>query len=442
MRHANKEGISLVWTVLMLPVFVGFVGLAIDVGYAVWVAQQLQVAADAAALSSAAYLNQTEEFARSAAQLVAERNAAAGDPVQIDPDADVEFGAFDRATRTFQPAAFGSGNAVRVIARRTDDSPSGPLALLFGPAFGVGTINLQREAVALRSGGQGGDGLAVLHSDQPGAFTVTGNSTLTVAGGGIHVNSSHDEGAVLGNASTINLTEPVVEGGWTGDAPALSITGGTRILGNGANLPLIHYGAPPMPDPLGFLEFSEHVDGLRAMMDGPGLSYDGKTAVISPGYYPDGIRVNSSKTNLSLLPGIYVVSGNGLDINGGTFYADGVMLFITGDNARVSLRGNTQVHLTPYQSEGSPFNGISIFRDYQKPGDAALPDSTINGNSSFVIDGTLYFPNAHLELSGSNVTVGNRIIVRTIGIGGNSNITINRQGMGYDPQMGSIFLVS
>ena len=26
--------------------------------------------------------------------------------------------------------------------------------------------------------------------------------------------------------------------------------------------------------------------------------------------------------------------------------------------------------------------------------------------------------------------------------GGNSNITINRQGMGYDPQMGSIFLVS
>ena len=116
MRRTGQEGISLIWTVLMLPVFVGFVGLAIDVGYSVWVAQQLQVAADAAALSSAAYLSQTEEFARSAAEIVAGRNAAAGDAVEIDPDADVEFGAFDRATRTFQPAAYGSGNAVRVVA--------------------------------------------------------------------------------------------------------------------------------------------------------------------------------------------------------------------------------------------------------------------------------------------------------------------------------------
>ncbi len=29
MRCTNRDGVSLVWTVLMLPVFIGFVGLAI-----------------------------------------------------------------------------------------------------------------------------------------------------------------------------------------------------------------------------------------------------------------------------------------------------------------------------------------------------------------------------------------------------------------------------
>ncbi len=40
------------------------------------------------------------------------------------------------------------------------------------------------------------------------------------------------------------------------------------------------------------------------------------------------------------------------------------------------------------------------------------------------------------------MTVGNRIIVRTIEVSGNGEITINRQGMGYENQMGSVFLVS
>ena len=37
----EKEGVSLIWVTVMLMVFVAFVGLALDTGYAVWVGPRL-----------------------------------------------------------------------------------------------------------------------------------------------------------------------------------------------------------------------------------------------------------------------------------------------------------------------------------------------------------------------------------------------------------------
>jgi hypothetical protein len=86
-RLSNRKGIMIVWLALfLLPLLLIFLGLAVDMGYMYFVKNQLQVAADAAALAGAAKLDpgdpttlQTD--ARREAWKFACKNSAAGQPV-------------------------------------------------------------------------------------------------------------------------------------------------------------------------------------------------------------------------------------------------------------------------------------------------------------------------------------------------------------------------
>ena len=52
----NEHGQALIITLISFTVLLGFVGLAVDVGYMFYTKRQLQVAADAAALAGASVL--------------------------------------------------------------------------------------------------------------------------------------------------------------------------------------------------------------------------------------------------------------------------------------------------------------------------------------------------------------------------------------------------
>ena len=101
--------------------------MAIDLGYAVLVRSQLQVAADSAVTGAALRMGTSHEYVVQAAKSAARGRIASGRSVVV-TDADVQLGLWNTDARTFTPSGSG-GNAVRVVARR--DEPDGS----FRPPF-------------------------------------------------------------------------------------------------------------------------------------------------------------------------------------------------------------------------------------------------------------------------------------------------------------------
>jgi hypothetical protein len=149
--HAGERGAVLVTTALLLTVLLVCAALTVDLGYLYCARAQLQNAADAAALAGIAELRSGgDDWAvRDAAADVAAANEAAASPVQLDADRDVVIGRYDWRAGAFSAGTDGGrGSAVKVVARRTDDSPAGPIALFFAPIFGKRSADVSAEAVA------------------------------------------------------------------------------------------------------------------------------------------------------------------------------------------------------------------------------------------------------------------------------------------------------
>lgn len=134
----------------------GFAALSVDIGMLCNAKAELQRTADAAAIAAAAELGasnsaQAMNAARTVASNYAASNRVLGRGVTLDPDADIVFGRAwipDNSTQySFTPTQT-APNAVRVVARRTAGSPSGPVPLFFANVFGRRMGNVSAQATA------------------------------------------------------------------------------------------------------------------------------------------------------------------------------------------------------------------------------------------------------------------------------------------------------
>jgi hypothetical protein len=135
---------------LMLAVLLGLAALVIDLGYQGAAQAELQAAADAAAHAGAMQLDGTSEglaTATAAAVDFAAFNAAAGEPVVLDPDAEVVLGIWDDASASFMAGgATELIDTVQITARR-DDLP----AWFAHAAFGHDALAASVQSVARRT---------------------------------------------------------------------------------------------------------------------------------------------------------------------------------------------------------------------------------------------------------------------------------------------------
>ena len=155
---ASRRGAIALLAAVFLVVAAAFLAFSVDLGYLVVVESELQNAADAAALSAARALSGGREAAVAAAQVWAGRNTAAGRPVELVPEEDVEIGQWDVATASFTalpPGAPEAANAVRVTCRRTA-ARGNPLNLFFAPILGTRHGGVQASAVAAVEGARCG----------------------------------------------------------------------------------------------------------------------------------------------------------------------------------------------------------------------------------------------------------------------------------------------
>lgn len=150
-----RRGAVVVQVAVMSTVILGMGALAIDVGSMYATQTELQAAADSAALAAAQRLMGDDSgvspttLARETASEYAAMHKVAGYNATLEAS-DVELGRAQSAGGRweFSPAA-GGFDCVRVLVRKTENSPNGALSLGFANIFGVGKKDLWARATAM-----------------------------------------------------------------------------------------------------------------------------------------------------------------------------------------------------------------------------------------------------------------------------------------------------
>jgi hypothetical protein len=432
-RDRRRRGAVIVWVAVSMIALLGCVGLALDTARVLLVAHELQTAADAGALAGAQFVRTDAVLAMLSARSTTEANDAEGDAILLpdnpgnDPGGKVVLGRFDRETRTFT-ATLTAPNAVKVIACRTT-AQNGALPLIFGPIFNVADANVKRQAIAMIGGGTGA-GLIALNKTDRAALSISGTVTLEVDGGAIQVDSIDSRAIDTNGGPTIN-------------APEINVVGDAAISSNTIYSGDVNPNSPYVPDPLAYLT----APNWEAMTDYGGVSVTGSSAKevqLEPGYYPQGISMTNNFGTLRLAPGIYVLDGPGLKVTGGNMYAHGVMFYVKGTGV-IDLEGNGVIQVTPidptkysYPSGTEDYEGISFFQD--SPSNTVKTASKLVGTNDMLLEGTLYFRNNEIHISGTSQGFGNQLIADTVTISGTGFVRINYDGR--NPAAGNrVFLV-
>lgn len=150
-----------------------------------------------------------------------------------------------------------------------------------------------------------------------------------------------------------------------------------------------------------------------------GSCYSGAIgSTLSPGTYCGGLSLSG---NITMDPGIYVISGGTLKINAGANVTGaGVMFYLT-NGAQLSLNGNATMNISAATT--GTYSGLLFYGDRTM----AYASQTINGNASSLFTGAVYFPSQDIRLLGNFSGAGGcmQVIADTIYYTGSSTFTTN-----------------
>ena len=424
-RKERKAGIASAWLVVFALALVLFIGLVVDSGYMVLTRQELQTVADASALAGAYSVQTNAVAARTYARDIGGMNYAAGEFVDLelnttnDVAGDIVIGQYDRGTATFTPTTV-RPNAVQTRARRTAaHAVNDTVDLLFGDLMGRPTVDLWAGAIAMTSGGFGA-GVIALNPDVSCAFDVRcRRSDFVVNDGIIYVNSDNPEAVCHSGQPTIDTAEIRVVGGTDRHYEQVDLTGEVVFIDE------------PIPDPLADLP-----DPTWDPADDLGEIVPSATPY-EPGFYSGGLDLPNN--SITLNPGIYILDGKGLNVNGGNLYANGSMFYIIDStskkpDSRVDLTGNGVLEMSPPDPDTYTYPAGQDVTPYAEAGVTIFQardntnDSRMMGTTATNMEGTYYFPSNHIEIGGTPDSFGNGLIADTIEVHGNGLMQIDYLG--------------
>lgn len=416
-RLRSQRGSILAIVALLAVVLLGFAALAIDSHHIEGAAQQLQAAADSAALAGAAKLSDESSssggsypLTRAAAVNLAAHNTAVGTGVQVDANAgnsgsgDVVVGTWDDSTKVFTPTTL-SPNAVKVTARRTSGSTGGPLTTILGGIFGAGQADVSRSSIATCTPPAAAS-IVVLDPSAAGALSLSGNGSLDAGSGKVQVNSNNACGIKLGGSSHLSASRIEVVGH--------ACCGSSALTGS------LEEEADVVADPLaGILPAVSDWAGLKGSLAQP-AGPNGQittSGTFAPGHYPKGLSINNS-TAVVLSPGTYLFGGEITTIGGATLSGSNVTILID-NGASLDVGGGSSVLLTP-PSSGS-FQGLTLMTHRNMSSSSALD---FGGNGTISIEGSVYAPAAGIALGGTGGAQSyGQIVCNRLSQSGNGHIT-------------------
>jgi Flp pilus assembly protein TadG len=351
---------------LMLPVLILFCGFSLDLGMLEWREQQMQSAADAAAIS---------------AELEAERGTEnwVGLGQQDASQNGFTDGSNNTTVSVVQFANFGAYNG-RYDGLQVTITQK--IRTIFMGALNGGYVTATARSVAQIT---------------PCVY-LTGSTLQNYTFDGY-------SGDFKGDSCPFNINNSVYTQ-YTSLAPeALNIAGppSSSSIG-GYEWPTPSYNVPAVTDPLSYI--TEPTFSGTCNHTNYSLYNVASQTTLSPGTYCGGLNITNSNAKLSA--GLYVITGGGTWYNS-TVTGTGVTLFFTSGggsaDGKFNMSGNSVVTLSaPNTSSGGSLAGILVFTDrnwtHTNPQDVDIINTTFTG------DGIWYLPSTGLYINNSGVVTG------------------------------------
>src|SRR5687767_1893005 len=226
-----RPGAVLIQCLVLLTVLVGLTSLGADYGRVQLAKMELERCAVAAARAAGARMLTDQAAARDLAVAYGAYNKVDGSALAIDRNADVEFGHWDSAARTFTPltgSAAATADAVRVTARRTT-ARGNAVTLTFGAVVGRASVDVSASSVvsATSTAVSGFVGLDSVYMKNN--FSAQSYNSNVGPPGGANIGSS----AVLGSNGTVTLGNNADLYGSLIKGPAGSLVTGTNLFMTG-----------------------------------------------------------------------------------------------------------------------------------------------------------------------------------------------------------------
>ncbi|MHA1544504.1 MAG: pilus assembly protein TadG-related protein [Alphaproteobacteria bacterium] len=404
---ADTRGGVLIYTAILMPVFLGFMALGLDI--AAWHIEkrQSQTMADAAAVAAA-----IEDF------IIVGRGGtspgcAAGEVFDAAADA-AGFNNFDAGaghTLTLNcPATLGDSAG---ITGSKEAIVSTPLPLFLASLVNVSVDGVSARSRAVAGASLGGNCILALNEDTAGAIDVAGGSIINI-GCGVRANSDDDDAIRLnGTGSCVTASEVIATGGANGDCYN----------------PTPEEGVNPAADPLESVPSPENAGcTFNSRINITGSS----DRTLNPGTYCNDVVINTSGT-VTFSPGVYIFDGAGLRVLNPDAHviALNVMIVFTGgsnSNNFAIAAGTTWTQTAP--SSGF-YEGIAFWTR-----DENSYDINFTGGANMNITGVIYAPNQDIKFAGGTSGDGSNafIIADEITFTGNTTVVSS-----FDPDAPPFF---
>jgi Flp pilus assembly protein TadG len=351
----DRMGGVFVYAAIAAPVLIGAAGLSVDIG--LWYANKrlVQSAVDSAALAGALELRRSDGDSTSIVNAI---------------NADASINGFSAADGDTIDVDLTNSPEVEVIITR-------PTPGLLSQVLFTETTNVQARAVAQASVND--SCIWSLNGSASGAITVSGSANVEL-GCGVIANSGDEAGIDENGTGCLTATEIKIVGGTEGDCVS----------------PTAVTGIAPVDDPLAALQAPNYVPCVGGA---PPVLFPGSVDyTLNPGVYCGDINITTSGT-VTFSPGLYILDGVGLTINGAsTVYGLDTSFYLSqkgGVADDITISGGATVSLSA-PSDG-PLPGILFYHDRNGSGNIT---HNLTGGANMQLNGIIYFPTTELVFTG------------------------------------------
>jgi hypothetical protein len=241
----------------------------------------------------------------------------------------------------------------------------------------------------------------VLSPNAPAAFDAGNGVNVTTSSCGVYVNSSSSSALTVVGGSRVTSSN-------------INVVGGTSINNGGSTSTTPVTGVSAIGDPFASLPVP------TAPTNNSNCNYSGNYSnwvnggySLCPGTYSSGLSLSNGNPAV-LASGIYVISGGPFSIQSGPLTASGpVLIYLSGSAAYVNIANGTTVTLSAMSS--GTYEGVLFFQDRTVLSPTA---STFAGGSNNNLTGSLYFPNALLNINNGSNTSTEALVVGTVNFEG------------------------